>query len=373
MPDSEHLWFAWPKNPAAPPGPMQDTDTWQAASVPDPVQCKALRRLALAVWFRQEELSSLKPTEARYPHPVVPVVILNGVQTWHTHRLVDTGGGLIMRGPGGQPDGGFPGLLPEVAARLIDNPGALAGLTARRIFRLLPRLAWKQAIQGKNPFNRLVFNGILDLADQLEITSKTQIMMIRDVLVAGREWRRGNLDLPPLWEVWMPEVMSRGRTVSQVRIDVGEGLCPGFVTPENIRNNLRWLLPVLTLPDLHAVGPTRQVALETLQWCLLDELRASAARGEVMGVGILLTMEQRLRAADRAGLSRAEMENAFYGHNGSVPWLGTFEAPGEAWLIDCGNERVKLREEGAQRVLLQAAERAEVNRGRYRRKTDADK
>lgn len=39
---------------------------------------------------------------------------------------------------------GATGASPACSARLVDNPGALAGLTARRIFRLLPRLAWKQ-------------------------------------------------------------------------------------------------------------------------------------------------------------------------------------------------------------------------------------
>ena len=263
---------------------------------------------------------------------------------------------------------GATGASPACSARLVDNPGALAGLTARRIFRLLPRLAWKQAIEGKNPFNRLVFNGLQDLAEQLGIQNKTQIAMIRDILVAGREWRRGNLELPPLWEVWMPQWMTRGRAVSQIRIDVGEGLCPGFVTPESLRHRLRWLLPVLSLPDLRAVGPNRQVALEALQWALLMELRQSAAQGEVLGKGILLTEGQRERAADRAGVSRAELLHALHGHNESVPWLGTFEAPGEAWLLDCGGERVRLSETGAQQVLLQAAERADQNRGRYRGK-----
>ena len=362
--EAERVWFGWPESGV--PVPMQNASAWQAAGVPDPVQCRAMRRLALAVWFRQAEMAALKPTEDRYPHAVVPVAILKGMESWQTHRLEETGEGLVMRSPGGQADGGFPGLLPEVAARLVDNPGALAGLTARRIFRLLPRLAWKQAIEGKNPFNRLVFNGLQDLAEQLGIQNSKQIAMIRDVLVAGREWRRENLELPPLWEVWMPQWMARGRTVSQIRIDVGEGLCPGFVTPDSMRHRLRWLLPVLSLPDLRAVDRSRQVALEALQWALLMELRQSAAQGEVLGTGILLTEGQRLRAADRAGVSRSELEHALRGHNESVPWLGTFEAPGEAWLLDCGGERVRLSEAGAQQVLLQAAERADQNRSRYR-------
>ena len=367
-PEAEHVWFGWPQNRIGPPAPMQNPSAWQSAEVADPVQCKAMRRLVLAVWFRQQELAGLKPTPEKYPHAVVPVVILNELGSWQTHRLEETEEGLVMRSPGGQTDGRFPGLLPEVAARLVDNPGALAGLTARRLFRLLPRLAWKQAIDGINPFNRLVFNGMQDLAEQLGIQNSKQIAMLRDILIAGREWRRENLEMPPLWEVWMPEWMSRGRAVSQIRIDVGEGLCPGFVTPENMRHQLRWLLPVLSLPDLRAVGPNRQVALEALQWALLMELRQSAAAGEVMGTTILLTGGQRERAADRAGVSGVELEHALTGHNASVPWLGSFESPGQAWLLDCGGERVRLSESGAQQVLLQAAERADLNRSRYRNK-----
>ena len=41
----------------------------------------------------------------------------------------------------------------------------------------------------------------------------------------------------------------------------------------------------------------------------------SAAQGEVMGQNILLTAGQRERAADRAGLTRSEMERALYGVN----------------------------------------------------------
>jgi hypothetical protein len=86
-----------------------------------------------------------------------------------------------------------------------------------------------------------------------------------------------------------------------------------------------------------------------------------------MGESLRLTDGQRIRAADRAGLSRVEMARALSGHNDSVPWLAPFQEPGDAWMLDCGKEWVQLREAGAQKVLLGAAARADINRSRYRK------
>ena len=108
------MWFGWPESGI--PVPMQNASAWQAAGVPDPVQCRAMRRLALAVWFRQAEMAALKPTEERYPHAVVPVAVLNGMENWRTHRLEETEEGLVMRSPGGQVRRGLPRPAPRASS-----------------------------------------------------------------------------------------------------------------------------------------------------------------------------------------------------------------------------------------------------------------
>lgn len=367
--DAAPIPFLWGEEVTATGRTMVLRDAeWWVASVPDPAQCRAMRIIVYVVWLRLQELRQIQATPDRYPHPVLPTLVLKHGETWRTHRPEISDEGMVLRSSSGKAEATFPGLLPEVAARLVDNPGVMAGLTARRLFRLLPRLAWEQAMRGVNPFNRLVFQGLQDLAGQLDIQNSRQIGMLRDILLAGQEWRQEDLRLPPLWQVWMPERMARGRAVSEIRIDVGEALCPGFVPPRSAPHDLRWLLPVLPLPDLSAMDNARQTLLEALQWSLLIELRQSAASGEVLGENLRLTVGQRHRAADRAGISRTEMERALYGHNGSVPWIGTFDNPGDAWLIDWGQEWFRLSESGAQKILLSAAERAEINRSRYRKR-----
>lgn len=368
---SERLWFGWP-DPADQDGidkflkKHKEFSPKNACTTPDPAACRALRRLVLSLWVNQKESASLQQKD-RYPHPVLAVVTLNLMEPWRTDHPVQTSDGLIMKSSGGTQVGSFPGLDPKVAERLVDNPGMLSGLTVRRLLRTFPRMAWMQAMEGVNPYNRLIFHGLQDLASELGLKDKTAIKSLPDILRAGEEWRKGNTELPPLWQLWMPEVLPRGKHTAEIRIDVGEGLCPGYVAPEGLHSRNRWILPVLDLPVLLAVDSSRRAALETLQWALLFELRVSAAHGDIEEDAIVLTEGQRYRAADRATVSRRELAQALEGTDKAPPWLAPMAIPG-AWLLDCGNEMVKLSEPGAQQVLLLAAERASVNRKRHSRK-----
>lgn len=361
---AERVWFSWPQSQPVRPDESTPASFWSACCVPDPASCRALRRLVLALWFRIRELEDRRPSAERFPHATLPVAIIQQFDTWRTHVPELTTEGLILRSIGGAREGSFPGLDPRIAERLVDDPGVLAGLTVRRLLRALPRMAWIQAINGVNPYNRLVFQGLQGLGVALDIKDKTTLQRIPDILRAGQEWRRGRMDIPPLWQVWMPDVMPRGRNIAEIRVDVGEGLCPGYVAPSGLHSRDRWILPVLDLPVLLAVDPSRRAALENLQWALLFELRVSAACGNVVDDMLILTEGQKLQAADRAGVTREELRRALEGYGKAAPWLAQDDAPG-SWLIDCGEERVRLTEPGAQRVLLMAAERAETNRERH--------
>ena len=121
--DADPVAFRWPRDlEKAKAGMLERDADWQAVTVPDPAQCRTMRLLVLSVWMRRKELAALQATPEKYPYPVMPVIVLRHMEAWQTDTPEMSTEGMIMRSPTGQRDGTFPGLLPEVAERLVDNP-----------------------------------------------------------------------------------------------------------------------------------------------------------------------------------------------------------------------------------------------------------
>lgn len=219
---------------------------------------------------------------------------------------------------------------------------ALPRLTVERLLRGWARNVFDQAQSGVNPFNRIVYDGGWEgLAERYEINSKDRALLPRIVEVLSR-YRGGRRDIPPLVSYWLTPAAPGRRT--ELRIEVGEALAPGFVhrLPKDVKGRERWLLPVLAEPHLFGRRNEHQ-ALCDLQWEILIIFRERAEAFAENGID--LSEADRQALADRSGLSRDTVERA----------LGEWSNRQDAWLQTLPTGHFRLVDDGASQLLAEAA------------------
>lgn len=338
---------------------------------PDPATCRALRALVLAVWrdrgggaeLWEAEEGRRERLEQYHAGTVGFDVVRRVIHPLRTGILSEDGGALLLRKGAGLV-GSFPGLDAAAVLRIRENPGLFQSVAFPRLLRCFCYRTWEQAIEGVNPFTRLQFAGLAGLARAIGVSDKTEIANLPELLRAGQEYRGGRLDLPPLWTVQLPETMPRGSNVLTINVDVGPGMCPGYVSEGKKQD--KWLLPVLSWsPSFAGISRRRRAMAEFLLIALLLELRDSVARGRRDGELIELSKGQCERAADWAGASRSELATLL------EQWIGEgalVAEEGGPWLRRGPGDLVLVLEEGPRRVLLGAANSADRNRVLHKNK-----
>lgn len=246
------------------------------------------------------------------------------------------------------------GALDLVRSGLAELPR----LTVERLLRGWARNVFDQARSDVNPFNRIVYDGGWEgLAEKYEINSKDRALLPRIVEVLSR-YRGGRRDIPPLVSYWLTPAAPGRR--AELRLDVGEALAPGFVhrLPKDVKGRERWLLPVLPEPHLFGRGNEHQ-ALCDLQWEMLIVFRERVE--DLAEGGVELNEADRQALADRSGLGRDTVDRA----------LDEWSTRPDAWLRTLATGRFRLVDEGASRLL---AEAAKITRGARRGgRANADK
>ena len=219
---------------------------------------------------------------------------------------------------------------------------------AERTIRTLQRDAFFQRARGINPFTRLCYRGGIEaFAERAGIREQGASKEIRSLLEALQGYRGCNRSYPLALSFWLHA--ARPGRPSELRIDLGEALAPGYASElarSGARHGEAWLLPVLPIPSLPSVDNRVRARLYDLQWELLTEMRG--ALGDVEHGWELLPIVQ--VAADRAEVDSRSATKAV------EHWL---TAP-DAWLKAQGPGRVTLIEQGALDLFREAKQRGQA-------------
>ena len=269
-------------------------------------------------------------------------------------------GGLDLLSRTGATVAVFPALELTHLARLRAGVEAGQGLLLERVIRRLVRDAHGQAIEGINPFNRLVYgggwSGFARAAGIARNGDKAALHALFEALQHYRGSRRG---LPPALDYWYCRGWGgRGRSeAGELRVDVGEALWPGYVgrTP---RGPGRHLLPTFDLPALDFTSPRLYLPLAQLQWYLLMELRERVRELADLG-GVQLDTGTVHRLADKAEIRTEIAIEALR------IWSDLDRA--DSWLHRTSEDRYTLRDPQARALLLDAADLAEARADHARR------
>lgn len=184
----------------------------------------------------------------------------------------------------------------------------------------------QQARDGKNPFNRIEYEGgYAEVADRYGINTKDR-HLLPSVLEALAQYRANDPFFPAI--IGRPYRLgeTRGRR-AKLWIDVGAALAPGYVhkLPETIRGPARWLYPLPftrehLLPDLSFANNRYWPALCDFQWRIIGELRARPEEATTVGVVFDEAMLQQLATA--TGIPKPVAVQAVAAWvKGDYPWL----------------------------------------------------
>ena len=218
--------------------------------------------------------------------------------------------------------------------RLRAGASRLHGLTFERVIRGLTRRAYQQAVDGVNPYTRLVYAGGFERFVAEHSVSDYERKGLPGMFEALQNYRRDARDVPPILTFWLRKA-APGRT-AELRIDVGEALIPGYVSTLPAGPG-RWLLPVLDVPFLDFADRARHGALCALQWAILGELRERAEDYAAHGA---LDVDVAALASTIDGLSGALGDHARRAWiEGPAPWLRA-DARGRVALVDPGADRL---------------------------------
>jgi len=269
-------------------------------------------------------------------------------------------GGLDLLSRTGATVAVFPALELTRLARLRAGAEAGQGLLLERVIRRLVRDAHRQAVEGVNPFNRLVYGGGWSgFARAAGITKGTDQAALHALFEALRHYRGSRRDLPPALDFWYCRGWgAHGRSEKgELRVDVGEALWPGYVgrTP---RGPGRHLLPTFDLPALDFTSPRLYLPLAQLQWYLLMELRERVRELADLG-GVHLDTKTVHRLADKAEIRTKIAFKALR------VWSDLGRA--DSWLHQTSEDRYTLRDPQARALLLDAADLAEARADHARR------
>lgn len=184
----------------------------------------------------------------------------------------------------------------------------------------------QQARDGKNPFNRIEYEGgYAEVADRYGINSKDR-HLLPSVLEALAQYRANDPFFPPIISRPYHLGQTRGRR-AKLWIDVGAALAPGYVhkLPESIRGPARWLFPLpftreRLLPELSFANNRYWPALCDFQWRIIGELRARTEEATTVGVVFDEAMLQQLASVTGIPKPLAEQAIATW-VNGDHPWL----------------------------------------------------
>jgi hypothetical protein len=269
-------------------------------------------------------------------------------------------GGLDLLSRTGATVAVFPALELTHLARLRAGVEAGQGLLLERVIRRLVRDAHGQAVEGINPFNRLVYGGGWSgFARAAGIARNGDKAALHALFEALRHYRGSRRDLPTALDYWYCRGWGgRGRSeAGELRVDVGEALWPGYVgrTP---RGPGRHLLPTFDLPALDFTSPRLYLPLAQLQWCLLLELRERVRELADLG-GVQLDTKTVHRLADKAKIRTEIALEALR------VWSDLDRA--DSWLHRTSEDRYNLRDPQARALLLDAADLAEARADHARR------
>ena len=213
------------------------------------------------------------------------------------------------------------------------------GLTFERVIRGLTRRAYQQAVEGVNPYTRLVYPGGFEKFAAEHSVSDRERKGLVAMFEALQNYRRDARDVAPILTYWLRKASPAGR--AELRIDVGEALVPGYVSTLPAGPG-RWLLPVLEVPFLDFADRARHGALCALQWSILGELRERVEDYAAYGA---LDVDVAALASKIDGLT---------GPDGDRARLAWIEGPAP-WLRADARGRVALLDDGADRLLKEAA------------------
>ncbi len=339
-----HLWRQDDSSPGSPP-------RW-------------LRLLACALWADLWRPGAL--FESARIAPAMPQLVRRSLAAVrHGRALRDADrGGLEYRALDGSVVARFvaPALNQKQLEAMRRGVEHLRGVLFEAVIRGLVRATFAQAVEGINPYTRLVYGrGFEGLAKAYRINSKDRAKL-PSLFAAMAAYRGADRTLPPIVAAYWTTGATRGRP-AELRIDVGEALAPGYASVVARRADREsgdpWLLPVLPLPVLAIPGARGNdyAALCDLQWELLALFRARAEEGRDRG-GWLLSAADVGALVDRAGLS-SKLAGAW-----REPWT-----QGEgAWLREVGGGRLALADGAAAELLSQGGDYTTTGRSRARKR-----
>lgn len=244
----------------------------------------------------------------------------------------------------------------EALRKLASNETWLPAIMERLVIHIT-RKCWQAFHDGNVDARILVYSGgWIKLCLEAGIKSKNHADHVPGIFAAMKAWKGNDGKQPAMIADYWVRKAAPGRE-AEIRINVGEGLVPGYAATQPTGDDRR-LLPVLDVPSLviPGIGSDHTGSILNYRWELLLKLR-EAVCSEIGGIGkqnqILLSRVARTDAAMRAGLTEEQ------GTAIDKVWIGDQDA---AWLQPCGPEHVIIKDDDATSLFRNAFEQSQGRR-----------